>query len=198
MCSSLSLFNFKIKAEILAHSKSFEAHPPGSVKLRVSARTPLKQRSFFKGAHLIRFPNLFAILGLWRSGRMENQEMWKRSEVSTAGLKEVCRFTERNKIRTLRSIYPLRVEKRGYLWMSLVHLISSPDLIPSWSSSSFSFKIWCLTSDLTTAYCCWCKRHTTEGQRTKASQRAAVKEASVIVGLILQQNWNWVAELTFC
>lgn len=113
-CSSLSLFSFNIKAEILAYSKSFEAHHPGSVKLRVSARTPPKQRSLFKGVHLIFFQ---ICLGSWAS---EDQDVWKfgkcekRSEVSTAGLKDACTFTERNKISILRSIYPLRVAERGY------------------------------------------------------------------------------------
>lgn len=105
MCSSLFHFNFKAKADILAYSKSFEAHHPRSAKLRVSACTPIKQRSLFKGVGSISVWDL-GPLKIRMYGKIRKPE--KRSEVSTAGVKDGCKFTESNKISTLRSIHPLR------------------------------------------------------------------------------------------
>lgn len=71
MCSSLFQFNFKVKADILAYSKSFEAHHPRSAELRVSACTPHKAKISFQRCR-------FQIcLGSWASG---DQDVWKNQE----------------------------------------------------------------------------------------------------------------------
>lgn len=111
MCSSLFQFNFKAKADILAYSKSFEAHHPRSAKLRVSACTPIKQRSLFKGVGSKSVWDL-GPLKIRIYGKIRKPE--KRSEVSTAGVKDGCKFSESNKISTLRSIYPLRRGRGEY------------------------------------------------------------------------------------
>lgn len=67
MCSSLFQFGFKVKAEILAYSKSFEAHHPGSAKITEHAHHEAKI-SLQRCRSATFFQICLGSWALWRSG----------------------------------------------------------------------------------------------------------------------------------
>lgn len=73
MCSSLFQFSFKVKAEILAYSKSFEAHHPGSAKITEHAHHEAK-------ISLQRCRSATFFKSVWDLGPSDDQDVWKNQE----------------------------------------------------------------------------------------------------------------------